>query len=111
MFVNFWWRNKDKNSKLHWLNWQKMGNHKANGEMGFRDLECFNKVLLAKKFWRILTQPKSLMVVVLREKYCKSGSVLTINAKGHNSLIWKSMLAAREVIEGGLDGELKMEKK
>lgn len=100
MFENFWWGNKDKGSKIHWLNWQKMGNHKANGGMGFRKLECFKKALLAKQLWRILTHPQSLVVVVLREKYCKDGSVLNINAKAYNSLLWKSLLAAREAIKG-----------
>lgn len=40
--------------------------------MRFRDFECFNSTLLAKKqLWRILTRPYSLAVAILKEKYFK----------------------------------------
>jgi len=37
--------------------------------MGFRDLRDFNEALLAKKGWRILTHPHSLMSTLLKAKY------------------------------------------
>lgn len=65
MMAKFWWDFKDDGFKIHWMNWQKMGNHKNKGGLGFRDLECFNKTLLAKQLWRILSQPQSLIAKVL----------------------------------------------
>jgi hypothetical protein len=44
----FWWDHKKENRKIEWMSWGKMGVSKACGGMGFRDLACFNKVLLAK---------------------------------------------------------------
>lgn len=77
-----------------------MGAHKVNGGLDFRDLECFNKALLAKQLCCFLTQLQSLAAIILREKYCKIENEMTIIAKRHNSLLWKSLLVALEIIEG-----------
>lgn len=44
----FFWGHKDKESKLVWINWERMGLSKSVGGMGFRDLECSNLAMLAK---------------------------------------------------------------
>lgn len=79
-----------------------MGAHKCKGGMGFRGLECFNKVLLAKQLWRISTQPKSLAATILQEKYIKYENIMEVKVKGYNFLLWKSLLVASEVFEHGL---------
>lgn len=47
-----------------------------NGGLGFKDLISFNKALLAKQSWRILTNPKSLLAKVLKGKYYPHDSFL-----------------------------------
>lgn len=76
-----------------------MGKHKANGILGFRDLECFNKALLAKQLWRLVTKPWSLVATILREKYCKTENIITACVKGHSLLLWKSLMAIQKVLE------------
>lgn len=61
-----------------------MGAHKCNWRVRFRDLESFNKALLAKNLWRIVTNPISLAAIVLREKYCKNGNFIEAKAKDTN---------------------------
>lgn len=40
---------------------------KANGGLGFRDLEKFNLAMLAKQDWKIITQPHCLFARVMKE--------------------------------------------
>lgn len=47
---------------------------KEDGVLGFRDLYAFNLALLAKKGWRIVQQPTSLVAHVLKTKYFPDGS-------------------------------------
>jgi hypothetical protein len=73
MMQKFWWRHKENESKIHWMSWKKLGFSKSKGGMGFRDLRCFNKALLAKQGWRLIQNPHSLAGSILKAKYifCK----------------------------------------
>lgn len=70
--------------------------------MGFKDLECFNKVLLAKQFWSLVIQPYSLVANIFREKYCKDGLFLEAKTKGHHSMIQKSILTTKATLKASL---------
>lgn len=81
-----------------------MCHSKFFGGMGFRDLESFNKAMLAKISWRIIKAPNSLMAImarVLRGKYFSNVPFLKATSKRNASIVWKSILWGRSLfIEG-----------
>lgn len=57
------------------------------GGLGFWDLECFNKALIAKQLWRIVTKYRSLVFTIPRKKYYKIENIMTACVKRHSSLL------------------------
>ena len=60
MIHKFWWGCHGDNKKVHWVKWEKLCQAKDCGGMGFKEIEKFNDVLLAKQVWRMLKNPESL---------------------------------------------------
>ena len=73
---NFWWGQREKESKLAWIAWEKMCTPKVEGGMGFKDLKAFNLTLLAKQGWRISQVIDSLSHQVLKAKYFPDSTFL-----------------------------------
>ena len=48
MMRNFWWGQKDQETKIAWVGWRKMCKSKLQAGMGFRNLQAFNLAMLAK---------------------------------------------------------------
>ncbi|CAL9021353.1 unnamed protein product [Prunus brigantina] len=69
ILAGFWWGKTRDKQKLHWINWDTLGEPKQEGGMGFCNLQEFNLALLAKQCWRISMEPQSMWVKVLKGRY------------------------------------------
>ncbi|KAF5475845.1 hypothetical protein F2P56_007609 [Juglans regia] len=98
---NYWWGQQQKENKIHWVSWSKLGKAKDAGGMGFRDLEYFNKAMLAKQCWRLIQNPHSLAAKVLKAKYFKHSDFQSAKLGASPSFIWRSFIVARPVIFEG----------
>lgn len=64
---------------------------KCVGGMRFRDLELFNKAMLAKVSWRIIRKPDNLMARTLKGKYFQDGNFLKAKTNNNAFLTWRKV--------------------
>ncbi|KAK2663180.1 hypothetical protein Ddye_001754 [Dipteronia dyeriana] len=102
LMARFWWGGNEKIKKLHWCKWQWMCKPKANGGSGFRDLETFNRALLAKQSWRIFKNPNSLAARVLKGCYFNNSNFLDISSYKKGSFVWNSFMWGRAILDKGM---------
>ncbi len=102
MATRFWWGQCGDERKIHWLSKQKLMRPKHKGGIGFRDLQLFNRALLARQGWRLLQNPSSLVFRVLKAKYFPCTSFLEASIPGNSSYIWKSICESIDVLHNGL---------
>jgi hypothetical protein len=65
------------------MGWDKLGMSKAQGGLGYGDLENFNQALLAKQGWQLVQNPNSLVAHVLNAKYFPNSTFMESNM-GYN---------------------------
>lgn len=70
--------------------------------MGFRDLHLFNKAMLGKQEWRLVTRQDSLCARVLKGRYFHDGEFMDSTSKKHASHTWRAIMAGREVLGQGM---------
>jgi hypothetical protein len=102
MISKFWWGHKEKDSKMVWMSWEKLGRAKEKGGMGFRDLECFNLALLAKQGWRLIHNTDSLVARVFKEKYYPHASFQNSVLGNRPSYAWRSVHASQSLLQAGM---------
>lgn len=88
--------------RIHWCKWEKLCKPKEVGGLNFRDLETFNKALLAKQGWRIFHNPDSTVVRILKGKYFPSSSLLETTCSQHSSYFWKGLICALDLLKAGM---------
>ncbi|GJR91096.1 reverse transcriptase [Tanacetum coccineum] len=70
-FNRFWWGHGNKENPIRWASWESMCISKYRGGLGFRHMKGFNKALLAKKGWRLITMEGPLPVRILKARICE----------------------------------------
>ena len=70
--------------------------------MGFRDLTCFNKALLAKQCWMLFQSIDSLISRIMKAKYYSESSILETNIGTKTSFALRSIYGARDLVKDGL---------
>jgi len=84
------------------MSWKKMWRPKSKGGMGFRDLRCFNKALLAKQGWRLIQNLDSLAGKIIKAKYFPRGSFLESGLGNKPSFAWRRIFCAIDLLQEGL---------
>ena len=74
---------------------------KAQGGMGFRNLQAFNLAMLAKQAWHILTNPTSLVAQIYKVRYFPYNDILGSKLGCSPSYAWWSIHNSLEVIRKG----------
>lgn len=100
--ARFWWNNAGDKQGINWTIQNKLCHSKENGGLRFRSLEEFNRALLARQCWRILTNENSLVSKVFKAKYFRNSSFLEANLGHYPFHVWRSLLWGSEVLKHGL---------
>ena len=66
--------------------------------MGFRDIQAFNLVILAKQAWRLVHDTHSLFYRVYKSRYFPNCSFMDAEVGSNSFYVWRSLLVARDVI-------------
>ncbi|XP_074347096.1 putative mitochondrial protein AtMg00310 [Apium graveolens] len=82
--MKYWWSSgQTNNSKVIWMNWDRLSKHKSTGGMGFRNFRDFNIVMLGKQLWRLATNTQSLVSRLYKARYFDKTDVIHAGL-GHN---------------------------
>lgn len=98
VLTRFWWTGSDQQQKICWISWDELTKPKSMGGLGFREIQDFNKALLEKLAWKILTKPDCLLSRILLGKYCQADSFLRISCSSSASHGWRGIIESRNVI-------------
>lgn len=79
-----------------------MGVRKIRGGLEFRCFHSFNLALLSKQCWKFLQEPTSYISQVFKQKYYPKSNLLEAKLGYKPSLVWRSLLADRQILEVGL---------
>ena len=98
----FWWSANQDRYSIPWIVWNKITLTKKEGGLELRDMYAFNKALLAKQAWRLMTLPSSLLARVYRAKYYRNTGFMEARSYQSSSLAWRSIIQTQPLIRRGV---------
>lgn len=69
LIADFWWGTNADRRREHWKRWDTLTLAKPIGGLGFRELQTFNKALLTKMAARVMEEPSTLWVRIIKSLY------------------------------------------
>ncbi|KAL6225315.1 hypothetical protein ACLB2K_004165 [Fragaria x ananassa] len=100
LMAKFGWGEFGDERKIRWISWDRLCSTKKEGGLGFRDMNVFNRALLAKQGWRMICRPQSLLAQVV--KYFPSTCFMQAEIRKNMSYSWRSMLKGQQLLTKGL---------
>ncbi|GKC16984.1 hypothetical protein Tco_1013766, partial [Tanacetum coccineum] len=97
----YWWGDGVKENPIRWCKRERMCILKFQGGLGFRHLGLFNRSLLAKKAWRLVTSPTTLAARILKARYFPRSSFFDSKIGYRPSYIGRSFLSVKNIVRKG----------
>lgn len=67
--------------------------------MGFKNIPDFNVAMVGKQSWMLIVHHESLVAIVYKARFYPSGSFFSAKLGGNPSYMWRSVLAAQEMLK------------
>ncbi|CAA0833761.1 Ribonuclease H-like superfamily protein, partial [Striga hermonthica] len=105
--AQYWWsRGENQEKGIHWKAWKLLTLPKVDGGIGFKDISSFNKALICKQLWRIVSQPDLLVSKVLKDRYFPSCSIFDAKKSQNGSWLWHTWVDCIPILAQGLRTEI-----
>lgn len=96
----FLWVGTNTERKSHLVARATVTRHSGEGGLGIRALRDLNSAFMAKLGWRLIHEPKSLWVGILRHKYCKGRmEVQAFESRPRPSNAWKGISESKLILQ------------
>ncbi|XP_071703947.1 uncharacterized mitochondrial protein AtMg00310-like [Rutidosis leptorrhynchoides] len=95
---NFLW-GVDNNNNIRWIKWSHALKNKASGGLGIGSLKAKNLSLLAKWWWRLKHEKRSLWARVIKSKYGPNSDLNCILESSNSSAIWPAVIKCGNEID------------
>jgi len=104
---NFFWKGKSEEKKMMNVSWSIICKPKSAGGLGVLDLSVFNKALLGKWLWSLLSEDQPLWGQVVKYRYFRRKRVFNLKGKkgGKVSNQWKGIQKISEAFRAGIHFE------
>lgn len=80
----FYWGGDVAKRFMHWVKWDRLRTPKNEGGLGFKKFKSFNLALVAKNWWRIMSQ-SDIILSLLFKVVCAPHNYIFRAKKGYRS--------------------------